>query len=90
MSDWLEAVKHSWWVVMVLPIKIAWRHLWRMLIFATKPDLFERVSQAYDWEHNRRMEVETENERLRIALAGLIDSSSRERAGHSTRETTDQ
>jgi hypothetical protein len=88
MSNWLETAKDAWWIALVVPVKLAWRQLWRMLIFATRPDLSERVNQAYEWEHTRRIEAEAENERLRIALAGLIDSLSAERAGHSSKGTT--
>jgi hypothetical protein len=88
MSNWLDTAKDAWWIALVVPVKLAWRQLWRMLIFATRPDLSERVNQAYEWEHKRRIEAERENERLRAALTGLIDSSYDEPVGHSSKEPT--
>lgn len=83
MRDIAESVKDAWWVTLVIPIKLAWRQLWRMVIFAARPDLFERVKQDYEREHTMRTQQEaenailrTENDRLRQALAGLIDGYS--------------
>lgn len=94
MRDITETVRDAWWVTLVIPLKLAWRQLWRMVIFAARPDLFERVKQDYEREHTLRSQQEaenailrTENERLRQALAGLIDGYSNPPDGPSTKGT---
>lgn len=83
MRDITEAARDHWWVTLVVPLKMFVRPLSQMVIFALRKDLFERVTADYEREHRMRMEQEaenailrTENERLRQALAGLIDGYS--------------
>lgn len=83
MRDVMDGVKDAWWVTLVIPLKLAWRSIWRMVIFATGPDVYERVKTDYEREHLMRMEAEsesaalrTENDRLRRLLAGSGGSRS--------------
>lgn len=91
----MDGMKDAWWLVLVLPIKLVWRQLWRMVIFATRPDVFERIKMDYEREHALRTAQEaengalrTENDRLHNLLAGLIASPSDRPDGPSTKEPT--
>lgn len=79
----MDSAKDAWWLTLIVPLKLAWRSIWRMVIFATGPDVYERVKADYDREHRMRMDTEAEltserieNDRLRRLMAGSNDSPS--------------
>lgn len=91
MNEWVDGMKDAWWLVLILPIKLVWRQVWRMVIFATRPDLFDRVNQSYEREHTLRIQTEaenialrSENERLHNLLLALTAGSSNAPDGTST------
>ena len=83
MRDLMDSAKDAWWLTLIVPIKLLWRSIWRMMIFAVGPDVYEEAKTDYDREHRMRMDAEAEltieraeNDRLRHLLAASNASHS--------------
>lgn len=66
MRDAVEwAARAGVFGALVMAGRMVWKQFWRMVTFAMRPDLYDRVNQALEWERSRVRELELENDRLR-------------------------
>ena len=67
MRDVLDtASDHRNWLVLTLafPLRLAWRQLWRVILYMARPDIYERMEHAYEWERKRNQDLEAQMDRL--------------------------
>lgn len=68
LSEWGQATFVTG--VIVTAIVRGWRHLWRMLIFMARPDIYERLQQALEWEREQNRILQSRIDRLTSDRSG--------------------
>lgn len=68
LSEWGQATFVTG--VIVTAIVRGWRVLWRMIIFMARPDIYERLQQALEWEREQNRILQSRIDRLTSDRSG--------------------